>query len=222
METLSRAACSPGGLIARARRLALAAVLVVTAGCNYARLEPAETAQRVAPSSTTVVGEQAGVVVKADPRAWHGSESLVRTATPLALSITNETGRTLYTSRQDIALVGGDRTLPALPPETVKVKPLRTTVGTPPTDADWETEVMPTPQGDHGYSQDAALMREEIRESALPAGPVPVPDGESLSGFVYFDRLPRHVPRVDLEVAVRDRPGGQRVAVVRIPFRVHR
>lgn len=160
--------------------------------------------------------------VVADTSAWEGSGALTRTTTPVALAIVNASGQTLYSARSDISLVAAERVMPALTADLIAVKPLRTTTGMPPTQPDLGSEdlFMYPYDADAVTAEPAEELRDEVRAAALAEGPVP--PGQRVAGFVYFDRLPQEVARVDLEVALRARPDGPRVAVVRLPFRVTR
>jgi hypothetical protein len=201
----------------RATTAALA-LLVIVAGCSTARLEPT---RQLGPQSHAALEQASGVQVMADPQAWQGQGTVTRTVTPVEIFITNQSGRTLYRTRSDITMVAPGQIMRALPPRSVKLRPQRTTVGMSPTDGDIYSDLgtqITVP--DDRASNDSRSLRQELVQAALADGPVA--NGQSVRGFVYFDRLPKQIGQIDLQVGLRETPDGPPVTVLHIPFRVVR
>jgi hypothetical protein len=228
----------------RHRTLIVSGILIgAVSGCASGRLVPLESARHSADPAVGI-SRASGVHLQADPEAWQGSPSVALELTEVRLSIQNHSGATLYVAREDIELVGADRRLSALDPDELEPRSARASLGTPPGDplfpppapARSNAVAMDSPVGASDtamapvqtYQQPLILYtvehqaspEAEVESEALAAGPLP--NGGTLRGFVYFERLPKRSARMDLRVTLRRSPGGPAYATLSVPFAVKR
>jgi hypothetical protein len=165
-----------------------------------------------------VYAENAGITVMADTEAWRGGARVDRRFVPVELRVINNSGRSVYISVADIRLAGAGRTLTAVSPDSIRQRPLRTTLGMPPLQADIEGGSMPHMYNAMPDPDDAYTASDD--SATLLGGPLA--DGENMRGFVYFPEPPPNLERVEIVVTLRSSPGGEQMAELAIPLRIER
>jgi hypothetical protein len=190
-----------------------AAAFVLPVGCsNGVTLTPATAVQHHTDAGDVALAEREGVRVAASAQAWPGSRRVAKKLTPMSVEISNQSERLLHGAFTDIRLIVGEKQLSAQAPDAIDIEPQATTVGKTGADVDSRSGVYefdtPSPAKEE--------LSHQLRALSLPEGPIP--QGQSVQGFVYFGPLPSDVELATLRVLLRDAPGGQVHAALDLPF----
>lgn len=222
---------------------AMLSVLALEACATEKVLEPASGAQ-LAPGRPHVAETSgAGVTVKVAADSWKGDpQDLGRLFTPVRVTITNTSGKTLRVSYRDFSLSGGSGfQYAAIPPIKARGSlSLREAPQSPSFEqAGWEHHrffvaphysylypgLAPWP-GPFAYDPlyydgfyarwPERLPTQDILSEALPEGAVQ--SGGSVSGFVYFQSVTGRESAVQFEMTLVDASDGQAFGMLAIPF----
>lgn len=227
------------------RALFFGSILLMVAGCaGYTGLEPAPAASTVAGTDDKAVDSVAGVRVTATVDAWDGLEDIKQEVTPVKLSIRNSNPEPVKVQYSDLALVSPAGTrYAALPPYQIEgsvQKPVIASPYTPVTTPGFDYRgysvahpygpVYPTLEPGFGpyyydpfyynryyeYWATIDLPTQEMLVKALPEGAVQK-DGR-VTGFVYFEKVDRDIPRVSFQMDLVGAESGNRFGRISIPF----
>lgn len=161
--------------------------------CSQQPLKPAAVAE-AGPENTAEV-TVAGVRVVAAGDAWTGEADVRGYVTPVHVSIQNGGEQPVSVRYSNLALVSTyDKGDPA--------------------------QGLPALAPDQAQSWDPALRSQNLQQGALREALVR--PGDALSGYVYFQRIPKDMERVTLSVDLIDAGSGRSMGTALIPFVVDR
>ena len=231
-----------------AAALLTVAGLAMTGCTTGTQLRPAADANRVPGLDTAASDEMQNVSIVVDSQAWSGDPDVTTHVSPLRVDIQNDSDQPLRIRYNDFALVNelnGTR-YAALPPYQIEgsvservtavydrpidrigfghtnfhVSPYYT--GIYPTIAYWRRPFHYDPfYYDHyfDYWAQIPLPTEEMLRNVLPEGVID--PGGSLSGFLYFERVPEDVESVQFRFELTSADNGERFGMITIPFIVN-
>lgn len=220
---------------------AFATLAWVAAGCSRSVvLKPAPGAPLASGERNAAVAEQAGVRIEVQGDAWSAEPlELTDTLTPVLVRLENRSGRPLLVRYSEFKLIEPrGRAYDALPPYRIDEK----VVAAAPVPAPlfqsgnfsaapeyrpyfgddhlgfWEN---PLPSnhayyGSHYQRWEVDLPTRDMLARAIPEGVIR--DGGFLSGFLYFEKVPSRLERVDFTAQLVDASTQQPLAELRVPL----
>jgi hypothetical protein len=226
-----------------AARVATAMSLLVFAlalsGCA-GRLEPAATAQLAPGAGKAALATVEGVTVVARADAWRGFPSdLDRLMTPIFVTIRNDRAEPVGVKSGEIVLLASSgRRFAALPPKAIEgamvepVSALPSVVGGPYGSGSldggafdpWSRSGTGLPGGPFGWdARDDGPAHATVRLPtkdmiALALPDAPVRSGQTVQGFIYFERVGPKGTSVDLVLPLAEAGSDQSLGEARIPF----
>src|SRR5713226_477174 len=226
------------------RPIAVVLSAVVLGACVPEKvLEPASGASLAPGRQNVAETATGGVTVKVSGDSWKGDpQNLGTLFTPVRVTITNQSGKTLPISYRDFSLTGASGFhYAAIPPITATGK-LSDKAETPSPSlqlAGWEHHrFMIAPHYSYMYpgmgmwggpfaydplyydgyyaNWPEKLPTQDMLSEALPEGAVQ--DGGSVAGFIYFQSVTKRESAVQFEMTLTDASNGQAFGHIAIPF----
>jgi hypothetical protein len=222
----------------------LLAVILATLGCQrQTELEPvAEEGMDVAVEDDVAETTLAGFEMTVDGDAWQGETEVGEAVTPLKVEITNASAVPLSLEYANFVLVGASgqyEALPVFPYSVVHGEPELEPGFEAPADQELvavgfhvapyyapifpDLAVAPALLLDRDYYgryltiwDESGLPTDEMQRLALPEG-ILLPEG-SVSGFIYFERVPDAEKKVNLLVQLENAETNELEGTLRVPM----
>lgn len=223
--------------------LSCAALLALAlAGCTYeTELVPAAGANEVGYDAALTKVD--GVQIRANGEAWPGLEDVRDQVTPVHLSVYNNSKKPIRLRYDQLWLLDQDGVrYAALPPFRItgsvaadvygvmrpgftyvgfEVAPAYSNLYPDLTVTDYDFDEPTEDEYDSAYypywaTVEARLPTPTMLKMALPEGVIK--PGGRLDGYVYFQHVPGHAGRVDLDMRLVDASNNKQITTARIPF----
>ena len=202
-------------------KLAVALAFLFATGCAAARLEPAESAQRVPAKPRAATVKVQGIQVIAEAGSWSAPENVRDEVTALKITIVNHGSEPLRVKYDGFSLVADDgEAFTTVRPEEIEIRSGSRSIGLP-------ADAMVSRSGDgstmnspYRSQQEKEEIRKTIVEQSLANGELK--PGERTTGYVYFQLVPGSKDLINLRSALESATSGKVLAQAEIPFQVRK
>ena len=197
--------------------LALALALGLS-GCQTARLEPADSAQKV-PNRPKAAAQdtEVGIRIQAEADVWVADERVRDEVTAMKVTLTNHGKGPVTVEYNAFSLVGDDGTVfEAVAPSDINIRGATRSIGLAP-DSIITRSSDSSVNAPQRTESEKEQIRKRIEEQALEEGELP--SGDRRIGYVYFRRVPANQTNVTFHGRVLDPKTGKEVASAELPFR---
>jgi len=206
-------------VLRKASFLGLALVALQLLGCQSARLEPADDAQKVPNKpKAAAVATEAGVLIQAEADSWVTDDRVRDEVTAMKVTLVNKGGGAVSVDYNAFSLVAEDGTVfKPVAPENIEIRGATRSIGLP-------ADTIITRTSDSSVNapnrteSEKTQIRDRLVEQALDSGELGV--GQRSIGFVYFERVPASKTRIIFKGQVLKVASGEVAASAELPFQV--
>lgn len=199
----------------------LLAPTVGLAGCASARLEPADSSQKVPNKpKAAAVATKTGIVVQAEADTWVGDERVRDEVTAMKVTLVNKGSQVVTVDYNAFELVAADgHVYRPVAPETIEIRGGTRSIGLP-------ADTIITRTSDSSVNapgrteSEKQQIRQRLIDQALDSGPLQA--GQRTIGYVFFERVPASQDRITFKGKVMEGETGNVADEVAMPFQVRK